>query len=308
MSTQEIPLVFDCEGCELIGMVHVPAQPQCRGMLSIVAGGPQYRSGVCRMQVQMARQLAAAGIAVMRFDYRGLGDSEGVFRGFQDVEADLAAAIRAFKAHAPGLEEVVLWGGCDAASAVMINAWKYPEVTGIVIGNPWVHSEQTGDAVALQHFSSRLRDKDFWLKLLRLQYNPLPALITILRSVRSRLMPAATDAVRHDAGARQDRLSLPFVERMCIGLGNFKGDVLMLMSGRSLLSKEFDELVASRPAWQQAMRSPRHMVRFEIADGDQAFSTMDSRIKVSAATLRWLHDVRNDLASTNPCADMKAVP
>jgi len=30
-------------------------------MLSIVAGGPQYRGGVGRLQVQMARQLAAAG-------------------------------------------------------------------------------------------------------------------------------------------------------------------------------------------------------------------------------------------------------
>ena len=71
----------------------------------------------------------------MRFDHRGLGDSEGVFKGFRELEADLAAAIDAFVGAVPGMEEVVLFGGCDAASGIMINAWKFPRVTGIVLGN-----------------------------------------------------------------------------------------------------------------------------------------------------------------------------
>ncbi|MES2715280.1 MAG: hydrolase 1, exosortase A system-associated [Pseudomonadota bacterium] len=288
MSVREIPVVFDCEGSELVGMVHLPARVSGRGMLSIVAGGPQYRGGVCRMQVQMARHLADAGIPVMRFDYRGLGDSEGRFRGFQDVAADLGAAIQAFRAQVPGLQEVVLWGGCDAASAVLINAWRYPEVTGVVLGNPWVHNPGTGDAVAVKHYGQRMRDKDFWLKVLRLQYNPLPALATLLRRTWTRLAGGGSGT----AGSVVDAPDAPFVPRMRHGLQQFKGDVLFLMSGRSLLSREFDELMATDPAWQQAARSPRLVARHDIPEGDQAFSTLDTRTEVNRVTRQWMLDAR----------------
>jgi exosortase A-associated hydrolase 1 len=289
MSAREIPVVFECEGSELLGMVHWPDVPQARGMLSVVAGGPQYRGGVCRMQVQLARHLAQAGIPVMRFDYRGLGDSEGVFRGFQDVEADLAAAIAAFRDHVPGLEEVVLWGGCDAASAVLINAWKYPEVSGIVLGNPWVHNASTGDVVAVKHYSQRMRNTDFWLKVIRLQYNPLPALLTLARRA---VMPLTRRTGSGASAMAADDPGAPFVPRMRNGLSRFKGDVLLLMSGRSLLSQEFDELLSSDPGWQQAVRSPRQVTRHDIPDGDQAFSTVATRIEVNRVTRLWMLDPR----------------
>lgn len=293
MSTREIPVVFDCEGCELVGMVHLPPQPATRGMLSIVAGGPQYRGGVGRLQVQMARELAAGGVPVMRFDYRGLGDGEGRFRGFQDVEADLRAAIACFMAQAPGLREVVLWGGCDAAAAIMINAWKFPEVAGIVTGNPWVHSEETGDAVVVKHhYRQRMRDKDFWLKVLRLQYNPLPALGTLARSALRRLRPRRAE--RSDD--RADDVSAPFVPRMRRGLARFQGDMLLLMSGRSLVSKEFDELVASDPAWQAALQAKRSLARHDMPESDQTYSSMASRREVIDVTLRWMRDPQAPLA------------
>jgi uncharacterized protein len=292
MHVHDIPIVFDCEGQQLVGMVHLPAEVRTRGMLSIVAGGPQYRGGVCRLQVQMARSLAAEGTPVMRFDYRGLGDSEGLFRGFRDVESDLRSAIDAFLAHVPGMREVVLWGGCDAAAAVLINAWKYPPVTGIVLGNPWVHSEDTSTTVEMQHYGQRWKDPAFWRKVIRLQYNPLPALRTILRSLRKRVAGPATGA--RDA-APSDDPSAPFVPRMRQGMLHFKGDVLLLMSGRSLISREFDVLVQQNAAWQQAMRSPRHCARCDLPDADQAFSTLPARTAVIAATGLWLHDVRATL-------------
>lgn len=284
---QEIPVVFDCEGSQLIGMVHRPASPRTRrGMLLVVAGGPQYRGGVCRMQVQMARELAAAGVPVMRFDYRGLGDSEGRFQGFQHVERDLAAAVATFLAQVPGMQEVALWGGCDAASASLIHGWKLPQVTGLVLGNPWVHSDATSDAVAVKHYSQRMRDRDFWLKLVKLQYNPVPAAYTLLRASVAKLKPK--DAAQPGASTVRDDPSLPFQTRMRIGLSQFKGDVLMLMSGRSLLSKEFDELVAAQPAWQQALCRPRRVSRVDIAEADQAFSTMDARLDVNRITRQWM--------------------
>lgn len=293
---REIPITFDCEGSALLGVVHAPAQVRGRGLILLVAGGPQYRSGVGRLHVQLARGLAALGFPVLRFDHRGVGDSEGSFRDFEDVRADLLAAVRAFRQQVPAMREVVLWGGCNAASAVMINAWACPDVTGIVVSNPWVHTPETGDAVIIRHhFSKRMRDKDFWLKVLRLQYNPLPALGLLLRSGGSRLrgllQPRRQDGV---ADALNDP-SQPFIPRMRSGLSRFNGDMLMLMSGRSMVSKEFDDLVASDPQWQAAMRSPRHTRRYDIPDGDQTLSSIASRDALVRITSAWLQDVRTDL-------------
>jgi uncharacterized protein len=285
----EQPVVFECAGSELVGMIHVPTNPQRRGMISIVAGGPQYRAGVGRMQVQMARELAANGVATFRFDYRGLGDSEGEFRGFEDIEDDLAAAISAFREHAPCVQEIVLWGGCDAASAILINAWRHPEVVGLVLGNPWVHSGTTADAVAVKHYGQRLRNLDFWMKVLRLQYNPIPAMATMRRRFFVSFGRRQSE-FSSDTDPFSENVKSNFVVRMRDGLRRFNGDVLLLMSGRSLLSKEFDELISNDPLWRSAVRGPRRLSRCDIPDGDQTFSSSATRGEVSNITLRWLQD------------------
>jgi len=293
-TARELPVVFECEGSRLVGMVHVPARPQARGLLCVVAGGPQYRAGLARNQVRLARRLAAAGVPVMRFDYRGLGDSEGRFRGFCHVEADLRAALQEFLARVPELREVVLWGGCDASSASLINGWKFPQVSGLMLGNPWVHSEETGDQVAVAHYRQRFKDKDFWLKLLRGGYNPLPAAATLLRSLLRRVLRGlGLGGGGGQAQAPQaDDPALPFQQRMRLGLARFKGEVLFVMSGQSLVSKEFDQLLVESPAWQAALAAPARVVRVELPQADQAFSSMASQNEVIELIARWMSEPR----------------
>lgn len=291
IASTELPAIIFCEGEHLVSVTHVPERICARGLLAIVAGGPQYRGGVGRLQVTLARELAGAGIPVMRFDYRGLGDSEGSFRGFQDVEADLAAAIATFRAQLPGMTEIVLWGGCDAAAAIMINAWKFPEVTGIIVGNPWVHTEETGNAVAVKHhYRRRILEKSFWLKVVRLQFNPLPALATVARMLTTRLRRGLRPQSRETAAPSHDDTSQPFVTRMRLGLSRFHGDMLLLMSGQSLVSKEFDETVASDANWQHAMQAPRHSTRHDMPEADQTYSSIAARREVIAVVNTWMLD------------------
>ena len=288
MNVREIPLVFGCEGCDLVGMVHMPEAVRTRGLLWVNAGGPQYRGGMCRMQVDMARTLANAGTPVMRFDYRGMGDSEGEFRGFRDIEADLRAALATFAAEAPEISEFVLWGGCDAATAIVINAWKFPQVTGVVLGNPWVHSQATATVVEIEHYWRRWKDRDLWRKVLCLQYNPLPALRTVITSTLSKagLMSHGISSMR----GKSDDATAPYLERMQNGLSRYRGDMLMLMSGRSLFSREFDVLVNSNLKWQAAFAGLAHKSRHDLPDADQAFSTISVRAEVCTVTAQWLHD------------------
>src|SRR4051812_49228851 len=88
MNFEERALVFHCKDAWLYGVLSLPEQISSRGVL-IAVGGPQYRVGSHRQFTLLARHLAAYGIPVMRFDFRGMGDSEGDARTFEDVEDDL---------------------------------------------------------------------------------------------------------------------------------------------------------------------------------------------------------------------------
>src|SRR5258706_1742827 len=98
----ERALGFDCEGDALVGILHEPADAADIGVVVIV-GGPQYRAGSHRQFVVLARAIADAGFAVLRFDVRGMGDSAGAPRSFETVGADVAAAIAALQSAVPGV-------------------------------------------------------------------------------------------------------------------------------------------------------------------------------------------------------------
>lgn len=281
MDCQRIPLLFDCHGDTLLGMLHQPAQSQGRGVLAIVAGGPQYKAGCCRQLNSMAEHVAGLGFPVMRFDYRGMGDSEGTVRGFEHIQDDLAAAITTFLDRSPELKEIVLWGGCDAAAAAMIHGPNHPEVTGMILANPWVHSDETHAKVVLKHYYwQRLREKSFWMKLLQLRMNPLEK----LRSVMDTARQAKGNAV---SSPKTDDANLPFVTRMLHGMQNYDGRIQMFMSGQSIVSKEFDELLAASKPWASAMsRIP--VTRVDMPDADQTFSSLAQQRAVAEKAGQWL--------------------
>lgn len=286
----EIPLVFDCQGEDLIGIVHRPQVPSEVGVLAVVAGGPQYRAGVGRGMVSLARMLAGHGVPVLRFDYRGLGDSSGEFLGFNHIAEDLQAAVHAFRQEVPELKCVVLWGGCDAASAAMIHGCKVAGVQSLILGNPWVSTDEIRSAVLRKHYVKRLGDRHFWQKLIRFEYNLVDYALAGVQKVTAKsarlLSPRTSSEVDADGegGGRA-------TDSMLAGLRQFKGPVLFLMSGRSLVSNEFDELIGGDSAWQSVYNRPG-IKRIDLPDADQTFSDGDSRERVNQAILDWVVGLR----------------
>ena len=166
MLFDEHALQFSCDDAALIGILSRPRQAATRGVL-VVVGGPQYRAGSHRQFTLLARALAAQGIPVLRFDYRGMGDSEGAARDFEAVSADLRAAIDEFFRQVPTLRDVVVWGLCDGASAALFYASGDPRVAGLALLNPWVRSTAGHARATLRHYYlARLRQGEFWRKLL----------------------------------------------------------------------------------------------------------------------------------------------
>jgi len=286
MKVTELPVVFDCEGVSLVGIIHIPEQPHATGILTIAAGGIQYRAGCGRQLVTIARSLAAQGTPVMRFDHRGHGDSVGELLGFQHMEKDLARALEVFRETVPALEHIVLYGGCEAASAIMISAWNLPLAKSAILANPWVDSDQIRAQVSRNHYLRRLREPTFWKKLFSFQYNLLDyaagAGSLVKKKIAAVLSPGRKEAV-HSAGKSE----VHFEERMLSGFQKFTGPVLFLKSGMSFIAEEFDLLVASSDPWQQACN--RKGIRRTVLPGaDQAISTAAARNDLCRAAAEWV--------------------
>lgn len=91
MSTELTPVVFaNAAGHRLFGMLHRPAVNRAPGVaVVLLSPGVKGRVAPHRLYVKLARRLCDAGYQVLRFDFYGLGDSEG------ELEEKMLAAVYA---------------------------------------------------------------------------------------------------------------------------------------------------------------------------------------------------------------------
>jgi len=283
----ERALTFDCEGVSLRGILSEPPVPARIGVV-IVVGGPQYRAGSHRQFVLLARAIAQQGIAVLRFDVRGMGDSQGSARGFEEVTADIGAAVDALCAHAPGVTRVALWGLCDGASAALLylDAERDPRVRGVCLLNPWVRSPESLARVQLRHYYwRRLGERAFWQKLASGRVG-----VQAWRDLRANLR------ARRPA---EQAAALPFQHRMARAWKAFDGDILLVLSGDDFTAREFLDATNSEPAWAGALEH-RGLQRHDLPDADHTFTASPWRRRVDEITTTWLKALASRGAAATP--------
>jgi exosortase A-associated hydrolase 1 len=212
---------FDCAGSALAATLDEAAGTA--GLL-IVTGGNETRAGAFSSQARLAASVAATGHPVMRFDRRGVGDSQDVNLGFRHSAEDIAAALAAFRERCPTLERVVGFGNCDAASALMLAGGA--GFDGLVLSNPWTYEDEHGDAppppAAIRaRYAAKLKNpRELW-RLIRGKVN----LADVIRSLR------------HAASGSPAPSGL--AETMNTGLAPFAGSVRLLVAERDRTGQAF---------------------------------------------------------------------
>lgn len=193
-------LSFPCGGDALAATLDVANGPV--GIL-IVTGGGQTRIGSHRMLERLAAALAAAGHACLRFDRRGVGDSEGEDRGYADSRDDLIAAAAAFRTEAPGVRRVIGFGLCDGATVLALFGAD-AKLDGLILANPWLvesDGEAPPPAYIRRHYRETLLSAAGWRRALtgRMSYRKaLTGLRRVVSPPRSGL--AARVAAALDGG------------------------------------------------------------------------------------------------------------
>lgn len=206
-------LTFPCGGDTLVGTLDMAAATGSTGVL-LVSGGRELRAGSWGGQARIAARLAAEGVPVLRFDRRGVGESEGTDPGFQHTRDDIAAALLAFRSAVPTLRRIVAFGNCDAAAALMLHAADLG-IDGLVLANPWTLETDEADAAPpaaiRQRYLAKIANPREVLRLLTGGVN----LAKLARGLRVAASTGPTSAL---------------VDRLAAGLARFSGPVTILLA------------------------------------------------------------------------------
>lgn len=281
-SAREEAAELHCEGERMWGILARPPDGVATKPVAVLiaVGGPQYRVGSHRQFVQLARVLARNGHATLRFDYRGMGDSEGELRDFEQAEQDIRCGIDTLARLLPDVPHVVVWGLCDAAAAALMFATNDSRVIGIVAANPWARSEASLGAARVKHYYlARLMQPEFWGKL-------AGGGLDWRGSVRS-LLGNLRQARQHRASAAEGAPSTSFQGRMAQGLARFRGRLLLLVSGNDMTAMEFLHFTATSREWNGLLSRPT-VQRIDIAQADHTFSRRAWSERAEALTVDWL--------------------
>ncbi len=172
-STNEEIFSFTAGTRRLHGILHLPAQGRCQEAVIFSHGWSGNRCGPANLLTELARALAAAGYAVLRFDFGGRGESEG--EGLETtlltMADDLCAATQALKKHL-GHKKILYLGLCSGANVIIGTLKRLPEAKKLLLLSVYPFSD--GDTFArdlnrtvhfLQVYWQKACQGDTWKRL-----------------------------------------------------------------------------------------------------------------------------------------------
>ncbi len=271
----ERALTFEGEQGPLYGILCQPALPP-RAMMLIVAGQPQTRVGSHRMFVELARGLAARGIATLRFDVGGWGDSPGEARPFERSDRDIAAAAAVLLAarEAGADAPLWIWGLCDGASAAVLALPALraggTEPRGLCLVNPWVRSDASlSDAMVHTYYGRRLLSGEFWGRLLSGKI-PFRHLLEGFGHLARRVSGAGAAATGAAATATAAPAPVDLPEQLLAALNDYGGRIVTVLSADDLTAGETESLIRRDRRWRKRIEREGTVVR--VAGADHSFS------------------------------------
>jgi pimeloyl-ACP methyl ester carboxylesterase len=160
----EIQVAFLSGGEQIVGMLHLRDRTPAPGLV-MCHGFTGHKAETHRLFVKAARDFSRHGLAVLRFDFRGSGDSAGEFHEMtvsREIE-DAGAAID----HLISRPEVIAdrvgilglsLGGCVAAC----QAGRDPRVRALVLWAATAHPDRIADRTAPDFAGKDVLDMNGW--------------------------------------------------------------------------------------------------------------------------------------------------
>ena len=197
-ATREVPLWIRSGDDDLMAVLTQPADPADVGVVLLAGGGWMPSPHRNRMFVDLARDLAELGCTVIRFDYRGVGNSTGDTKVFDSMNPHRADAVAVSAVLEDlGVERVILVGTCYGGRTALAAASQVSNLVGMVLSGVPV-KDYGGADKGLGWHAKRAWSLET-LKRLRTRY---PKYLRILKASLRRLLPG-NGPTRSDPVSRQ---------------------------------------------------------------------------------------------------------
>ena len=270
----ERPVSFE-SAVTLRGVLNLPAGAEVA--VVFVHGWSGYRCGPHRMFVNTARCLAEAGVASLRFDLRGRGDSEGESSGtdLDGMVEDLLAAVRFVRAET-GIRRVVPLGICSGGNVVLGGASLDRSLDGLVLWSTPLFAPQKPktdrarrSAFFLVEYARKALRRETWAKLFRGAID----FRGVFRTVRGRSKPKG----RNPKDSRRDIMS---------DLVGFKSPVLFVYGSRD------DEAIGAPEFYATFCEGEGIEAAFHTVEGaNHSYYSVAWESEVIETTVGWLREM-----------------
>ncbi|MEM9494728.1 MAG: alpha/beta hydrolase [Pseudomonadota bacterium] len=152
----------------LAGILSLSDEARANGAPPVLMlnAGVVHRVGAHRLNVKIARRLAAEGIVSLRFDLSGLGDSPPARTavGYEQQSIDdIGAAMDCLKQEA-GVDEAIIVGMCSGADNAYRTAVVDERIGGAVLLDPYAY-ESVG--AKIDYMADRAANPDRWMQKLK---------------------------------------------------------------------------------------------------------------------------------------------
>jgi len=307
-AARESACVFGTQ-CQLTGVLTEPSGARQDQLCALfLTSGLLHHIGPNRLHVELARSLARQGVAGLRFDFSGAGDSEpGMLGGAvrQRSVRELAEAMDYLQSH-HGLQRFVLFGTGSGADDALASAQRDPRIVGAVLLD--------GPAFPAGRF-----------RLYRALSYSLPRLLTsqqlrkhgkrLLRCLVTRRQEAVVDVTAIDAGrfisgddapirgqAGNDHYHGPTKEETASILQSLceaETDLLFVYTGSEHENYAYEgQLRDMFPA----LKNDPHVKERYLREADRALSLKEDREKL----IRWIGDWCGQADFTRRCLETAA--
>lgn len=305
----EIVGFTNAHGCRLVGTLHRPAVPRPDApAVVLMSPGAKMRVGPGRLYLPLTDLLTARGHLVLRFDFFGLGDSEGELPEamladvYNQIEVgrfvdDGLAALRWMR-ETHGCQRFVVGGLCGGAITALLTAAQDPSVDGLLsIGmtvtlasdaaRPAASMTQAEMALRRNEYLKRLWSPRAWQRFLTMK-SPYGIVFRALlpRTFRRRTATSDTDAATA-LTAEQLATVNPLFPKAFFAFLERGGRALMLFGEKDRFLAEYRGKFAAPHARRLAGVASR-IDKHVIPGANHELSHPEFRREMLAACERWL--------------------
>jgi pimeloyl-ACP methyl ester carboxylesterase len=307
----QTPIVFtNRAGLQLFGILHEPEGRARKDVgILLLSPGVKMRVGPQGLYRRMTELFVRLGYPVFRFDFYGLGDSEGSLKETQLVDVynhievgrfvdDTIDALEWMRERC-GVSRVIVSGLCGGAITGLLAGQRDERIAGLLaLGmTPLLASRAADPATYMTvgqltrlrgSYLRKLLDVKSWWRLLTFKSDFKLIWKSMLVSLKSKKKPSPQPAGEADTVAPPDNAN-PLFPPAFFSMLSSKRPMLFVFSGADRLYWEFQEKFVARYERRLRDAGPGYQVHV-VADANHVYSFKEWQEEMLAVSARWLNE------------------